>query len=593
MNVEDFHFVMIKPTHYDDDGYPIQWLRSAIPSNTLASLNGLAEAARERNALGENVQIHLHTYDETNKRVRPNKIARDIRRTGGKALIALVGVQSNQFPRATDLAREFLREGLPTAIGGFHVSGCISMLDEMPEEMVALQEEGVCYFAGEAEERRLDQVFRDAFNDDLKPLYNFMADLPSLEGEPTPILPTKHIQFTAGSHSSFDLGRGCPFQCSFCTIINVQGRKSRFRSADDLEQIIRDNYAQGIDRFFITDDNFARNREWEPLFDRLIQLREDEKFDIKFIIQVDTLCHRIENFIEKATRAGVNRVFIGLENINPDNLLAAKKRQNKITEYRQMLQKWRAHGATTYAGYIIGFPGDTKEAVLRDVEIIKKELPLDLLEFFFLTPLPGSEDHKVLLEKGIWMDPDLNKYDLNHRVSHHSKMSDDEWEEAYREAWSSYYSDSHIETVLRRAAAHKKGRPGNKLFLMMWFKLMIECEGVHPLEGGYFRLKFRKDRRSGFPIENPFVFYPRYVWEVISKHWAYVSAVWRVHRIYRRVKAAPGRREYSDVAIAPMSADMEEDLAMITETRGGKDAVAKSARDASIVKAAKKRALAS
>lgn len=593
MNAQDFHFVMIKPTHYDDDGYPIQWLRSAIPSNTLASLNGLADAACERNALGDDVQIHLHTYDETNKRVRPNKIARDIRRTGGKALIALVGVQSNQFPRATDLAREFLREGLPTAIGGFHVSGCISMLDEMPEEMVALQGEGVCYFAGEAEERRLDQVFRDAFNDDLKPLYNFMTHLPSLEGEPTPILPTKHIQFTAGSHSSFDLGRGCPFQCSFCTIINVQGRKSRFRSADDLEQIIRDNYAQGIDRFFITDDNFARNREWEPLFDRLIQLREEEKFDIKFIIQVDTLCHRIENFIEKATRAGVNRVFIGLENINPDNLLAAKKRQNKITEYRQMLQKWRDHGATTYAGYIIGFPGDTKEAVLRDVEIIKKELPLDLLEFFFLTPLPGSEDHKVLLEKGIWMDPDLNKYDLNHRVSHHSKMSDDEWEEAYREAWSSYYSDSHIETVLRRAAAHKKGRPGNKLFLMMWFKLMIECEGVHPLEGGYFRLKFRKDRRSGFPIENPFVFYPRYVWEVISKHWAYVSAVWRVHRIYRRVKAAPGRREYSDVAIAPMSADMEEDLAMITETRGGKDAVAKSARDASIVKAAKKRALAS
>jgi hypothetical protein len=593
MDVQDFHFVMIKPTHYDDDGYPIQWLRSAIPSNTLASLNGLAEAARERDVLGEKVRIHLHTYDETNKRVRPQKIAQDIRRRGGKALIALVGVQSNQFPRATDLAREFMREGLPTAIGGFHVSGCISMLDDMPEEMVALQEEGVCYFAGEAEERRLDQVFRDAFNDDLKPLYNFMADLPSLEGEPTPILPTKHIQFTAGSHSSFDLGRGCPFQCSFCTIINVQGRKSRFRSADDLEQIIRDNYAQGIDRFFITDDNFARNREWEPLFDRLIKLREEEDFDIKFIIQVDTLCHRIENFIEKATRAGVNRVFIGLENINPDNLLAAKKRQNKITEYRQMLQKWRDHGATTYAGYIIGFPGDTKEAVLRDVEIIKKELPLDLLEFFFLTPLPGSEDHKVLLEKGIWMDPDLNKYDLNHRVSHHPKMSDVEWEEAYREAWSSYYSDSHIETVLRRAAAHKKGRPGNKLFLMMWFKLMIECEGVHPLEGGYFRLKFRKDRRNGLPIENPLVFYPRYVWEVISKHWAYVSAVWRVHRIYRRVKAAPGRRAYSDLAIAPMSADMEEDLAMITETRGGKDAVAKSARDASIVKAAKKRALAS
>jgi hypothetical protein len=46
-------------------------------------------------------------------------------------------------------------------------------------------------------------------------------------------------------------------------------------------------------------------------------------------------------------------VFIGLENVNPDNLIAAKKRQNKITDYRQMLQKWREHGAITCAGYII------------------------------------------------------------------------------------------------------------------------------------------------------------------------------------------------------------------------------------------------
>ena len=589
----DFHFVMIKPTHYDDHGYPIQWLRSAIPSNTLASLNGLAEAARDRNALGPDVRIHLHTYDETNRWIRPEKIARDIKREGGKALIALVGVQSNQFPRATDLARKFMKAGLPTAIGGFHVSGCISMLDEMPEEMVMLQEEGISYFAGEAEDRRLDQVFRDAWNDDLKPLYNFMSDLPSLEGQPTPILPSRHVQSTAGSHSSFDLGRGCPFQCSFCTIINVQGRKSRFRSADDLEQIIRDNYSQGINRFFITDDNFARNREWEALFDRLIMLRQHEKMDVKFIIQVDTLCHRIENFIAKATLAGVNRVFIGLENINPDNLLAAKKRQNKITEYREMLQEWRSNGATTYAGYIIGFPGDTKESVLRDVEIIKKELPLDLLEFFYLTPLPGSEDHKVLLAKGSWMDPDLNKYDLNHRVSQHPKMSDQEWEEAYQGAWASYYSDDHIETVLRRAASHKKGRPGNKLFLMMWFKLMVQHEGVHPLEGGYFRLKFRRDRRSDMPVESPFVFYPRYAWEIVTKHLAAVATVWRAYRIYKKVKASPDRRSYSDVAIAPMDENSEDGLAMITETRGGTEAVAKSERDASIVKAAKERALAS
>ena len=218
--------------------------------------------------------------------------------------------------------------------------------------------------------------------------------------------------------------------------------------------------------------------------------------NIGFTIQVDTLCHKIPGFIEKATKAGVRRVFIGLENINPDNLIAAKKRQNKITEYREMLQMWRNHGAITYAGYILGFPADSKESILRDIEIIKRELPIDILEFFFLTPLPGSEDHKVLTAKGVWMDPDMNKYDLNHRVSHHGTMSDRDWEEAYRAAWHAFYTPEHINTILRRTCASPIGRPGTTLSTILWFYLMILFEGVHPLEGGALRLKFRRDRRS-------------------------------------------------------------------------------------------------
>ena len=224
-----FHFVMIKPTHYDDDGYPIQWLRSAIPSNTLACLNALAEDARRRAVLGAGVEIRLHTFDETNRRVRPDKIIRMIRREGGRAMIALVGVQSNQFPRAVDLARPFLAAGLPVGIGGFHVSGCIAMLPELPPDIKAAQDLGISFFAGEAEERRLDDVLRDAWNGALKPIYNYMDDLPTLAGEPPPFLPRKHVSRTSGSLSSIDLGRGCPYQCSFCTIINVQGRKSRIR----------------------------------------------------------------------------------------------------------------------------------------------------------------------------------------------------------------------------------------------------------------------------------------------------------------------------------------------------------------------------
>jgi radical SAM superfamily enzyme YgiQ (UPF0313 family) len=112
----------------------------------------------------------------------------------------------------------------------------------------------------------------------------------------------------------------------------VQGRKSRFRSPDDLEKIVRENYAQSIRRFFITDDNFARNRDWELLSDRLIELRAGDCPKIGFTIRSTPLCHKIPNFIEKAAQAGVRRVFIGLENVNPDNRIPAKKRQNKITD---------------------------------------------------------------------------------------------------------------------------------------------------------------------------------------------------------------------------------------------------------------------
>ena len=576
------HFVMIKPTHYDDDGYPIQWVRSAIPSNTLACLNALAEDARRREVLGTGVDIRLHTYDETNRRVRPDKIIDMIRKEGGRALIGLVGVQSNQFPRAVDLARTFQAAGLPVCIGGFHISGCLAMLPELPADIREAQELGISFFAGEAEERRLDSVLRDAWNGELQPLYNYMNDLPDLQGEPAPILPHKHVVRTSGSLSSIDLGRGCPYQCSFCTIINVQGRKSRIRSADDLEKIVRENYAQGIARFFITDDNFARNRDWEALFDRAIELRINEGLKIGFTIQVDTLCHKIPGFIEKAARAGVRRAFIGLENINPDNLIAAKKRQNKITEYREMLQMWRNHGVITYAGYILGFPADTKETIARDIEIIKRELPIDILEFFFLTPLPGSEDHKVLASKGIWMDPDMNKYDLNHRVAHHGTMTDADWEEAYRLAWTTFYTPEHIKTILRRAAASKIGRPGTTLSTILWFYLMVLFEGVHPLEGGAFRLKFRRDRRHGLPRENPLIFYPRYAVDIVRKAAGYLRVYFKAKKSLKEALEAPDRWTYSDLAIAPPADDEFEALDLFHATTGGEEALARMRRDDAI-----------
>ncbi len=545
-----FCLILVKPSHYDDDGYVIQWFRSAIPSNSLAALYGLARDCAARKVLGDDVELAIHTYDETNTRIRPETLAAMIEEAGG-GVVMLVGVQSNQFPRALDIARPLRARGINVILGGFHVSGTISMLNGVDPDLDRARELGVSLFAGEAE-GRLDAILRDAAAGGLDPLYNFMNDLPSIEGAPVPLITALRAWRTAGGVTSFDAGRGCPFQCSFCTIINVQGRKSRRRSADDVEEIVRVNVAQGLHSFFITDDNFARNQHWEVILDRLIKLREEEGIAIHFIIQVDTLCHRIPNFIEKCRRAGVRRVFIGLENINPDSLVGAKKRQNKITEYRKMLLAWKAARVITYAGYILGFPNDTPESIARDIEIIKKELPIDVLEFFFLTPLPGSEDHQVLMRKGIAVDPDLNKYDLNHVTTAHPRMSGKEWEDIYQSAWNLYYTKEHVETVLRRLVA-MRGRATNAILLMTWFKGSIQIEGVHPLEAGLLRYKFRHDRRPGLPRVPAWRFYPRYVIETAGKLRRWLSTYLELRKIYVRIKKDPRRLEYTDIALTPVT----------------------------------------
>jgi len=573
-----FRVQLIKPSHYDANGYVIQWRKAWIPSNSLACLYALTLDVAGRRALGDDVELVVDAYDETNTVLPLRRIAREMARADPPGLVCLVGVQSNQFPRAMDIARPLRAAGVQVAIGGFHVSGCMSMLPELPPDLQEALDLGVTLFAGEAE-GRLEQVFADAMRGEMKPVYNHLADLPDLTDQVTPFLPEHIVRRYIGSISSFDGGRGCPFQCSFCTIINVQGRKSRWRGADDVEALVRANLAQGVHRFFITDDNFARNRNWEAIFDRLIEMREGEGLNLQFIIQVDTLCHQIEGFVEKAARAGCARVFIGLENINPDNLLAAQKRQNKITEYRAMLQAWRSQGIITYAGYILGFPNDTPERILEDIEIIKRELPIDLLEFFCLTPLPGSADHRDLHMRGVPMDPDMNIYDLEHVCTEHPRMTKAEWQAIYRKAWDSYYTPAHVETLMRRAVASGI-KPVRIMHHVLQFYGSILYDGVHPLQSGYFRRKVRTHRRSGLPLESPLVFYPRRAWETAATYLPFLVYYLRLTMMRKRIKRDPAARAYTDLALSPVDEHADEHLEMYAHTDAARAAVDKAKRRA-------------
>ena len=206
-----------------------------------------------------------------------------------------------------------------------------------------------------------------------------MNDLPGLEGATVPMLPRERVNRTIGVVTSFDAGRGCPFLCSFCTIINVQGRKSRYRTADDVEAIVRANLAQGITLFL------HHRRQPRPQPELGADLRPPDRDCVRrvsssrFVMQVDTACHKIPRFIEKAGGRRASGVFIGLENINPDSL---RRREEEAEPHRRLsrdaagLAEGRA--ALTYCRLYPRLSRTTRrKSIVRDIEIIQRELPLD------------------------------------------------------------------------------------------------------------------------------------------------------------------------------------------------------------------------
>src|SRR5438270_363722 len=113
-----FQLVLIKPSHYDDDGYVIRWWRAMIPSNSLAAIYGIAADCAERHVLGSGIAITIDAIDETHTRVNLPALLARFRRHGNFGLVALIGVQSNQYPRALDIARPFRQVGIPVVMGG-------------------------------------------------------------------------------------------------------------------------------------------------------------------------------------------------------------------------------------------------------------------------------------------------------------------------------------------------------------------------------------------------------------------------------------------------------------------------------------------
>jgi radical SAM superfamily enzyme YgiQ (UPF0313 family) len=544
VNTNVLNLLLIRPSKYDDDGYVIRHVRGVLPSNTLNCLYGLTQEAMRTGAL-DPWQVTVATFDEAVDRVDPRRLARRYLRRGARGVVALAGVQTNQFPRAQDLARQFKAEGFEVMIGGFHVSGAMATAAGTPPECQAMLDAGVTLVLGEVEGRWAN-LLRDAAAGQLRPVYSYLDAPPDLTDQPVP-MPSARLQrkFAVRGTGTIDMSRGCPFRCTFCTIISVQGRVMRSRHPGRVLEQIRanarpsDEQQRPITHYFFTDDNFSRNPQWEAILDGLIALRTTEGISIVFMMQVDIAAWRLPRFIDKAARAGCVQVFIGMESIREDNLQSVGKRQNRVDGYRAAIAAWHRAGIVCHVGYIIGFPHDTYDRVMADVRALRDDLLVDQASFFLLTPLPGSQDHTTAVAAGVPLETDYNTFDSFHVTQPHARMTDDEWLRAFGDAWREFYAPAQMERALLRQNPHTYWG----LFkVFLWYRVAM-IEGAHPMITGFLRLKSRTTRRPGMPIEGWLTFRARRLAETTSLCLGYLRVAFEMHDLWMRTRIR--RRDYN------------------------------------------------
>jgi radical SAM superfamily enzyme YgiQ (UPF0313 family) len=490
--------LLIKPSQYDDDGYVIQWWRSYIVTNALAVVASLFSDASDRQALGPDITIETRLIDEVVQFVHPDELTGWLAEFDYAAVL-LVAVQTSQFPRALAIGKEFREAGYPVIVGGVHVSGTYAMTPGWDVGFAGVKEANVSLFAGELEPH-VDSLLADIVNGTVKPFYNHLAANADLGKAPTQRAAHELAARTFDRYYGLEIGRGCPFVCSFCTIINFHGRTMRHRTLADIESYLRECAAGGGRTMLITDDNFARSPIWRDVCEIFARLRRELGVDWDVSIQVDALAVRLEGFVEACQEAGVTRVFIGMESVRADNLKAAAKGQNKVHQLRDMVMTWRRAGMIIYAGMIVGLPNDTPERIAEDVRILQDEIPVDILSPFLYTPLPGSADHKKMVADGVPMDDDLNRYETVHTVIDHPLMSREVWQDLYWDTWRMFYTLPYLRTTIARGLKH--GLP------MVALRSTYVCsntaasfERVHSGNSGAVRFRDRRTRRAGFPKE--------------------------------------------------------------------------------------------
>lgn len=467
--------VILKPSKYGTAGQVERFRRGFMPNSTITHM-----ASMTPDRIGD-CGIETVTVDEY---VQTDLKYLDLLHAGGSpVLLALVGVQSHQFQRSVDLAAYALAHGVEhCVIGGPHAMTC---------DTSELHGRGVSFALSEAEVI-WDQILADAITGQLSPVYGGEGRWQARLDSPVLKPPSKrdigrYIVGMAGVYPA----RGCPFTCSFCSVIKVAGRRVRSQDLDTTMASIRALSDAGVRLVMFTSDNFNKYAEADELLDRLIEAR----LPVQIFVQCDTQISSDEAFVAKLARAGCFQMFVGVESFDRSALLGAHKAQNYPDTYAEIVRMCRKHGVTTHFSNIIGFPGQTSAGVREHVRVLKSLDP-DVASFYILTPLPGTEQYDDYMASGLISEPNLDRYDGTAVTWTHDRLAPRELEDLLFESYRSFYPFSKLARGAVTAVRDMGSGVSWANVGMAPFSRYSIRHRLHPMSGGVARVV--RDHQSDY-----------------------------------------------------------------------------------------------
>jgi radical SAM superfamily enzyme YgiQ (UPF0313 family) len=336
-----------------------------------------------------------------------------------------IGFMTLHAPRAYQIGDEFRKRGKKVVMGGIHAS-------TLPEEALAHSDAVV---VGEAEGIWL-QVLEDFKNGKLGGIYR-NAEFPGLKGLPFPRydLLEKDRYRLFKFNFPIQAGRGCPFNCEFCSVTRFFGSHFRWRP---VEEVVAEIQESGFKKIFFVDDNIIGNPAYaRDLFKALMPLK------LRWAGQASLNIARDDELLAMAAESGCGLLCLGVESITDANLAAAGKTMFKSEEISGLFSKIREQGILIRASIIFGLDDDSPDVFKKTAAFLIQEKAA-YADFYILTPLPGTKCRRKLEEQGRILDSDWSHYDGLHVVFQPRKMKVERLEEGLWEAYAEFYSFANI-----------------------------------------------------------------------------------------------------------------------------------------------------